>query len=129
MRNKKSSLIWIVLSVIVLLSGMCSQIERTDSFLAFQQHATEADVIESIKNDLYIGNCTNKLITGLRDTFQKSRRFQRGVSIRNYADYLWIREKLQVLCSVCITVVITCQLIKSSKTTILNYIHDQDGEK
>jgi len=117
------------MSIIILFSGMCSQIERTDSFLAFQQQATEADVIENVKNDLFIGNCTNKLITGLRDTFQKVRRIQRGSSFRNHVEFLWIKEILQVLSFVCIAAVLTCQLIRSSKTAILNYIHDQDGEK
>lgn len=50
---------------------------------------TEVDEICDVKNDtLYIGNCTNKFITGLRDTFQKSRRGQGRLSLRNYAEFL-----------------------------------------
>lgn len=130
MKCKKSSFVWIVLSIIILLTGMCSQKERTDSFLMFSKHVVETEQINEIKNDTsYIGNCTNKLITGLRDTFQKSRRGEGRISLRNYAEFLWLKEILQLLFSFCI-IAITIELpLQSSNTTILNYIHSQDGEK
>lgn len=130
MKSKKSSLIWIILSIIVLLTGMCSGLERTDSSFVSSQHAAEADAIESVKNDtLYFGNCTNKLITGLRNTFQKSRRGQGRISLKNYAEFLWIKEILQMLSYVCIAALIVCQPTESSKAAILEFIHNQDGEK
>ena len=130
MKCKKSSFVWIVLSIIILLTGMCLQKERTDSFLMFSKHVVETEQINEIKNDTsYIGNCTNKLITGLRDTFQKSRRGEGRISLRNYAEFLWLKEILQLLFSFCI-IAITIELpLQSSNTTILNYIHSQDGEK
>lgn len=130
MKNIKSSLIWFVLSFIVLLTGMCSEIERTDSSLVILQHMVEADTIEDVKNDtLYIGNCTNKLITGLRNTFQKFRRGQERVSLRNYAEFLIIKRILHMLTYVGIAALFVCQPIERSKEAILNYIHKQDGEK
>lgn len=130
MKCKKSSFVWILLSIIILLTGMCSQIERTDSFLTLPKQITEAEQICDVKNDtLYIGNCTNKLITGLRDTFQRSRRGLGRLSLRNYAEFLWLKEILQMLCSFCIAVIVACLPIQNSKTVILNYIHKQDGEK
>ena len=130
MKSKKSNLIWIILTIIVLLSGMCSGIQRTDSFLAFSQNDVQEDTIESVEKDnVYIGNCTNKLITGLRDTFQKSHRGFSGLSLRNYAEFLWIKEILQMLCSFCVAVVVAYLPILSSKTAILKFIHNQDGEK
>lgn len=130
MKCKKSSLVWIILSFIVLLTGMCSQIKRTDSFLALPKQIAETDTIRDVENDtLYIGNCTNKLITGLRNTFQKSRRGQGRISLRNYTEFLWLKEILQVLCSFCIAAIVTCLIIQSSNIAILEFIHNQDGEK
>ncbi len=130
MKSKKSNLIWILLTIIVLLAGMCSEIERTDSSLVTLQNITESDMIADVeKGNLYIGNCTNKLIAGLRDTFQKSRRGQGRLSLKNYAEFLWIKEILQILCSFCIAIVVACMPIQSSKWAILEFIHNQDGEK
>lgn len=130
MKSKRSSFVWILLSFIILLTGMCSEIERTDSFLATAQHVVEADTIEDVENDtLYIGNCTNKLITGLRDTFQRIRRNQGRISLKNYAEFLWIKEILQLLSYVCIAVLFVCQPTEHSRAAILEFIHNQDGEK
>ena len=130
MKCKKSNLIWIVLTIIMLLTGMCSEIERTDSFLVFSSNHMQEDAIQDVKNDtLYIGNCTNKLITGLRDTFQRSRRGQGRISLRSYAEFLWLKEILQLLCSFCIAAVVACPPIQGSNTAILEFIHNQDGEK
>lgn len=130
MKCRKSSFVWVILSVIILLTGMCSEIERADSFSALPKQITEADQINDVKSDtLYIGNCTNKLITGLRDTFQRSRKGHGRLNLRNYAEFLWLKEILQMLCSFCIAVVVSCLVIQSSKTAILEFIHNQDGEK
>lgn len=130
MKSKKSSFVWILLSIIVLLTGMCSQIERTDSFLALSKQTAETDAICDVKNDtLYIGNCTSKLITGLRNTFQRNRRGQGRINFRNYAEFIWLKEILQMLCSFCIAAIVTCLIIQSSKVAILEFIHNQDGEK
>lgn len=126
----KNSLIWIMLSFIVLFTGMCSEIERTDSSLVTLQHMVEADTIEDVKNDtLYFGNCTNKLITGLRNTFRKIRRGQGRISLRNYAEFLSIKEILQMLSYVCIAALFVCQPTERSRAAILEFIHKQDGEK
>lgn len=130
MKSIKSSLIWIMLSIIVLFTGVCSEIERTDSSLLTLQHMVEADTIEDVKNDtLYFGNCTNKLITGLRNTFQKIRRGQERISLRNYAEFLSIKEILQMLSYVCIAALYVCQPTERSRAAILEFIHKQDGEK
>ena len=130
MKSKRSSIVWILLSFIILFTGMCSQIERTDSFLSAQRYMAEADRIETVKNDtLYIGNCTGKLITGLRDTFQRIRRGQGRLSLRSYAEFLWLKEVLQLLLSFCITAAAVFLPTQNSNTAILNYIHKQDGEK
>ena len=130
MKSKRSSIIWIVLTFIVLLTGMCSEIERTDSFLASSRYTAETDTIERVKSDsLYIGNCTNKLISGLRDTFQRIRRGQGRIHLRNHAEFLWIKEILQMLIYFCIAALFVCQPTERSKAAILNYIHKQDGEK
>ena len=130
MKYKKSSLVWIILSVIILFTGMCSELERTDSFLSYSKQVSEGNTIEEVKNDaLYIGNCTNKLITGLRDAFQKSRNGQGRLSLRNYAEFIWIKEVLQRFMLFCIAATIVCFVVQSNSTAILSYIHNQDGEK
>lgn len=130
MKCRKSSFVWIILSIIILLTGMCSQIERTDSFLVLSKQTAETDAICDVKNDtLYIGNCTSKLITGLRNTFQRNRRGQGRINFRNYAEFIWLKEILQMLCSFCIAAIVTCLIIQSSKVAILEFIHNQDGEK
>lgn len=130
MKSKRSSLVWILLSFIILLTGMCLEIERTDSFLVTCQTMTETDSIAEVKNDsLYFGNCTSKLITGLRNVFQKSRRGQGKISLKNYAEFLWMKEILQMLSYVCIAALAVCQPTEHSKTAILEFIHNQDGEK
>ena len=98
MKSKKSSFVCITLALILLFLGMCSQIKRADSILAsFQQmipemetdaaflnpNALKSDSINKAGADFsYIGNCTNKLITGLRDTFQNIRRGQGRIGLR-----------------------------------------------
>ena len=130
MRSKRSSIIWIILTFIVLLTGMCSEIERTDSLLETSKYSSGTDTIERVENEaLYIGNCTSKLITGLRDTFQKVRKELGRISLKNYAEFLWIKEILQMLVFFCIAALFVCQPIERSKAAILNYIHSQDGEK
>ncbi len=109
---------------------MCSEIERTDSYLNVSKQMEETDTIENVKSDtLYIGNCTRQLLTGLRNVFTKSRKGQEKISLRNYAEFLWIKEILQMLSYSCIVALVVCQPTERSKTTILNYIHKQDGEK
>ena len=126
----KNSVIWIMLSFIVLLTGMCSEIERTDSYLASSKYMEKTDTIERIENDtLYIGNCTGKLITGLRGTFQEFRRGTGRIGLRDYAEFLWIKEILQRLIFFCLAALFVCQPTERSKAAILNYIHSQDGEK
>ena len=131
MKSIRNSFVWIVLSFIILLTGMCSEIDRADSFFVTpKQYVAETYTIENIKSDtLYFGNCTNKLITGLRNTFRKIRRGQGRISLRNYAEFLSIKEILQMLSYVCIAALFVCQPTERSKAAILNYIHSQDGEK
>ena len=86
--------------------------------------------IENVKSDsLYIGNCTNKLITGLRDTFQRNRRGQGRLSLRSYAEFVWLKEILQMLVFFSIAAIVFCEAIQSNSTAILEFIHNQDGEK
>ena len=57
MRRTKSNIIIIILSFIVLFTGMCSEIERTDSCLSFTKQVSKTETIEQVKGDsLYIGN-------------------------------------------------------------------------
>ena len=103
-----------------MTAGMCSEIERADSFLSSPFQSTETEMIDGMKNaTTYISNCTNKLITGLRDTFQRCRRGRERIGFRNYAEFLWLKEILQMLCSFCIAVVVSCLVIQSSKTARL----------
>ena len=130
MKHIHSNLVWILLAIIVMTTGMCSEIERADSFLSFQSQSIEAEMIDNIKNTTsYIGNCTNKLITGLKDTFQRSRRGQGRISFRNYAEFLWIKKILHLLLLSCVTVAIVHLTIQSDSIAILEFIHNQDGEK
>ncbi len=131
MRRIKSNIVIIILSIIVLFTGMCSEIERTDSSLVYSKPvANAAETIEQVKSDsIYIGNCTNKLITGLRDTFQRSRRGQGRLSLRSYAEFVWIRDIWQMLVFVSVATVVVYLAIQSNSTAILEFIHNQDGEK
>ncbi len=130
MKYIHSNLVWILLAIIVMTTGMCSEIERTDSFLSFQGQSIENEMIDNEKNiTSYIGNCTNKLIAGLKDTFQRSRRGQGRIGFRNYAEFLWIKKILHLLLSFFVAVSVVCPNIQSGNTAILNYIHNQGGEK
>ena len=130
MKYIHNNLVWILLAIIVMTTGMCSEIERADSFLSFQSQSIEAEMIDNIKNTTsYIGNCTNKLITGLKDTFQRSRRGQGRINFRNYAEFLWIKKILHLLLLSCVTVAIVHLTIQSDSIAILEFIHNQDGEK
>lgn len=145
MKSKRSSLMCIALACILLFLGMCSQIKRADSVLAsFQQIASEADyvltdsqqtvfgadTIDKAEIDaFYIGNCTNKLIDGLRDTFQSIRRGQGRTTLRNQAEFLCIQEILQMFLSFYVVIAAVCYQIQGSEIKILNYIHNQDGKK
>lgn len=145
MKSKKSSLACITLAFILLFSGMCSQIKRADSILAsFQQvvleadsdlmnsrrKALETDSIDKAEADsFYIGNCTNKLITGLRDTFQNIRRGQGRIALKTNVEFLCVEVILQAFLSLYVIVADVCSRIQGSDARILNYIHNQDGEK
>lgn len=130
MKHIYSNLVWILLAIIVMTTGMCSEIERTDSFLPSQSQSMETKMIDNEKNTTsYIGNCTNKLIAGLKDTFQSSRRGQGRIGFRNYAEFLWMKKILHLLLSFLVAVAIVCPNIQSGSIAILEFIHNQDGEK
>ena len=66
-------------------------------------------MIDNVKNTTsYIGNCTNKLITGLKDTFQRSRRGQGRIGFRNYAEFLWMKKNLHLLLSFFVAMSVVC---------------------
>ena len=130
MKYIRSNLVWFFLAIIVITTGICSEIERADSFLSYQNQSTEAEMINHLKDTTtYIGNCTNKLITGLRDTFQRCRRGQERISFRNYAEFLWMKKILHLILFFVVTVTFTCFTIQSDSIAILEFIHKQDGEK
>ena len=130
MKYIHSNLVWILLAIIVMTTGMCSEIERADSFLLSQSQSIEAEMIDNVKNTTsYIANCTNKLITGLKDTFQRSRREQGRIGIRSYAEFLWMKNILHLLLPFFVAMSVVCLNIQSGNIAILNYIHNQDGEK
>ena len=125
-----NSLIWILLSIIVVTVGMCSEIERAHSFPVSKNQSVEADAIDGVKNStVYIGNCTHKLMSGLRDTIQRIRKGQGEISFRGYAEFLWMKEILHILLFFCSSAVDLCLMIQSDSVAILEYIHNQDGEK
>ena len=49
MKYIHSNLVWILLAIIVMTTGMCSEIERTDSFLSFQGQSIENEIIDNEK--------------------------------------------------------------------------------
>lgn len=130
MNNHKKYIICITLSFIMLFTGMCSTLERTDSFLSFSQLTSKIDTIQSVSNDtLSILTSGDKLITSLKDTLLRSQRRPTSITLRNYAEFLWVKKVLQIFSSICITALFIYQLTEHSKTIILTYIHNQDGEK
>ena len=130
MKSKKSNLICVLLAIIVLLTGMCSQAKRTDSCLAYFHQMDTADSIAKTENEsLYIGNCTGKLITGLRSSIQRLQRVQGRNGVKNYAEFLWIKVILHMSAVFYVITVLGSRFTQNSETTILNYIHAQDGEK
>lgn len=130
MKYIHSNLVWILLAIIVATTGMCFEIERADSFLSYQNQSTEAEMINHLKDTTtYIGNCTNKLIIGLRDTFQRCRRGQGKISFRNYAEFLWMKKILHLILCWVGAVTVTCLTIQSDSIAIFEFIHNQDGEK
>ena len=130
MKHIHSNLVWILLAIIVMTTGMCSEIERADSFLPSQSQSMETKMIDNEKNTTsYIGNCTNKLIAGLKDTFQSSRRGQGRIGFRNYAEFLWMKKILHLLLSFFVAMSVVCPNIQSGSIAILEFIHNQDGEK
>lgn len=119
-----------VLAFILLFLGMCSQVKRADSLLASFHHISEADTIEKMELDIsYIGKCTSKMITGLRNTVQSIRREQGRNHFRNSGELFLFRERLDIMFFSCFLFIATVILIKGSDITIRKYIHDQDGEK
>ena len=143
MKSKKSSFVCITLALILLFLGMCSQIKRADSILAsFQQIISEPDFADSQRIALetesidkaeidssYIGNCTSKLITGLRDTFEEVRRGHGRIGLKSQVEFLCMEGILQIFVSFYTVSAAMCFKIQGSDITILNYIHNQDGEK
>ena len=130
MKYIHSNLVWILLAIIVMTTGVCSEIERADSFLLSQSQSMETEMIDNVKNTTsYIANCTNKLITGLKDTFQRSRRGQGRIGFKNYAEFIWIKKILHLFLSFFVAMSVVCLNIQSGNIAILNYIHNQDGEK
>ena len=130
MKNIHSNLVWILLAIIVATTGMCFEIERADSFLSYQNQSTEAEMINHVKDTTtYIGNCTNKLITGLRYAFKKNESKKESISLRNFAGMLLVKKSLQLFLNFWCTSGVLYLLIQNYSSAILNYIHNQDGEK
>lgn len=131
MSRKQRNLICSILILIMFFIGMCSIIERTDSLSSFSQLTlADSDTLEAIKHDtILIYSSGNKLITTLRDTFLRTQRNYRTFNLRNYAEFLWIKEILQILSILSVTTIFISEKIEYSKQMILTYIHNQDGEK
>lgn len=130
MKNIHSNIAIILLSIIVFITGMCFEIERTHSYLGFQNQSLKEETLETAHNNvIYIGNCTNKLITGLRDTFQRNRKGQERISLKNYAKFFTMAEILYLFLFFCNASVAICVVVQSGSIAILDYIHNQDGEK
>ena len=130
MKYIHNNLVWILLAFIVMTTGMCSEMERAGSFLSFQNQSIEAETIDYVKNSTsYIRNCTTKLMEGLKDTFYRSRREQGRSCFRNFTDCLWIQKNLHLLLFLDVAVTVVCLNIQSDSLAILEFIHNQDGEK
>ena len=131
MSRKQRNLICSILVLIMFFIGMCSIIERTDSLSSFSQLTfANSDTIEAIKHDtVLIYSSDNKLITTLRDTFLRTQKNYRTFNLRNYAEFLWIKEILHILSILSVTTIFISEKIEYGKRMILTYIHNQDGEK
>lgn len=131
MSRKQRNLICSILILIMFFIGMCSIIERTDSLSSFSQLTfANSDTIEAIKHDtVLIYSSDNKLITTLRDTFLRTQKNYRTFNLRNYAEFLWIKEILHILSILSVTTIFISEKIEYGKRMILTYIHNQDGEK
>lgn len=131
MSRKQRNLICSILILIMFFIGMCSIIERTDSLSSFSQLTfANSDTIEAIKHDtVLIYSSDNKLITTLKDTFLRTQKNYRTFNLRNYAEFLWIKEILHILSILSVTTIFISEKIEYGKRMILTYIHNQDGEK
>ena len=130
MKCINSNFVCILLSIIVSFTGMCIEVERAHSCFSFQNQTSEIEITDNQKSiTLYIGNSTGKLITGLRDTFPRKQKWKERTSLRNLAEFLWIKESLQVFLNFWGITEVLYFLIQSNSAAILNYIHNQDGEK
>ena len=130
MRRINSNFVCILLAIIVSFTGMCLENERVYSYFAFQNRASKIEIIDNQKNaTLYIGNSTAKLITGLRSIFPKNQREKEKISLRNVAEMLLIKKSLQSFLNFWCSSEVLYLLIQNYRRAILNYIHNQDGEK
>ena len=130
MRRINSNFACILLAIIVSFTGMCLENERVYSYFACQNHASEIETIDNQKNaTLYIGNSTAKLITGLRYAFKKNESKKESISFRNFAGMLLVKKSLQLFLNFWCTSGVLYLLIQNYSRAILNYIHNQDGEK
>ena len=130
MKCINNNLACILLSIIVSFTGMCLEVEKAHSYLPYQNQTSEIEVIDQKKNTaLYIGNSTGKLITGLRDAFPRNQSKKGRISLKSLAEFLFVKEGLQSFLHFFCTMEVLYLLIQSNSTSILIYIHNQDGEK
>lgn len=130
MRCINSNFVCILLSIIVSFTGMCLEVEKAHSCLVRQNQTSEFEMIDEQKNTtLFIGDSTDKLITGLRDVFPKNQNKKGRISHRNVAEFLTVKERLRPFLNSWCAMGSLYLLVHSSSISILNYIHNQDGEK
>lgn len=130
-KDQKSRPMCLTLVWILFFLGMCSQITRADSLLVNLQPAAEESTIERVGLDgSSIEKCTYRLLNGLRESFRGVRReSQLRSNLRWNTHFLAVEDTAKIFWGFgCLAAAVRYQ-IQDSESIILDYIHQQDGEK
>lgn len=130
MKGRKSSFVCLLLAFILLFSGMCSQIQRADSMLSGSSSVSTQDEIQSIPVDSsYIRTCTRPLISGMREALQSLKIRQERPHFESNIQLHYGEAILHNLLFYCAVFAVSVCSVRNSEAAILNFIHNQDGEK
>ena len=129
MKEVGSRAVCFMIALILLLSGMCSQSLRADSSFVNVSNTSEADSICKGIDFSYEKNCTNQMVTGMRDCVAVVRKVYSRLNIKSILNFLWVKGISSNLRFYYITAMFICSRIMYSETAILKFIHGQDGKK
>lgn len=132
MKRRYNRLLCVIITLFILASGMCLEIPRADSFFGCINNGFTTSYITSSKGMLSRYEISSRETIGIRDTAFISS-ISRKTDLRTTLRGAWVLSLVEVcllkLSNLQMVTEIACASETHFFTTLLNYLHNQDGKK